>query len=429
MKAQLPKKKTITLQTLAEMIMGIIESSLFLQRARKREQDFTRKRKMKFSDLVRLIIIQFKCSSQKALEQYFAAKGVLKIFMKQQSFSDARKKIKWEAFQELYQASAQCFYSEEYVWNTWNGYSVFAIDGSKTQLPNEPMLLTAFGGMGAGANSPTAQASYLYDVLNDIIVDARITSLKTDERTLAKMHLKQLSLITNIEKKLIIFDRGYISMEMIKALRSYDCDFLFRVRTKFNVQLDALPLGIHDFELVDEKGESFKLTSVKLVLDTGEVETLLTSLKDETLNITDYKKLYFERWSIETKISELKHKIEIENFSGLTELTLFQDFYASVLLANMLAVSAHEAQPIIDISTDKANKYCYKVNKNHAIGVLKDNLIAAIIEPNERKRSKLFRKIIFLIAKSKIPIRPDRSIMRNPSPRKANFHHNYKSNA
>ncbi|MEG0836105.1 MAG: transposase, partial [Christensenellaceae bacterium] len=105
-----------------------------------------------------------------------------------------------------------------------------AIDGSKMQLPNDPALLEAFVGTGAGAKVPTAQASFLYNPLNDIVVDAKLAPLSTDERTLAKEHLMALSRLNTIKKKLILFDRGYPCADLIAALQASHCDFLFRVR-------------------------------------------------------------------------------------------------------------------------------------------------------------------------------------------------------
>ena len=62
--------------------------------------------------------------------------------------------------------------------------------------------------MGKDRTAATAQASILYDVLNDIVADAAIAPLCTDERTLAKSHLKACVTFDPDGKKIIIFDRG-----------------------------------------------------------------------------------------------------------------------------------------------------------------------------------------------------------------------------
>jgi hypothetical protein len=125
--------------------------------------------------------------------------------MSQQAFSEARKKLKWEAFRELFEATVEAAYRGEI--KRWRGYRLLAIDGSKINLPNDPGLREYFGTTGAGNSSPCAQGSILYDIENDLVVDARIESMGVDERTLAGM--------ASCGKELILFDRGYPSMEFI----------------------------------------------------------------------------------------------------------------------------------------------------------------------------------------------------------------------
>lgn len=410
----------------------ILLDKKFKQMAKKRPQDFTRNRKMSFTEVCLALLNQVRCSTQVHLERFFDTIGRPEIYMEQQSFSDARQKINWEAFRYLFEEIGNFIYGQDKAWNTWHGYTVAAIDGSKTQLPGDPLLLRDFGGTGAGAKAATAQASYLYDVLNDILIDARIDTLATDERTLAKQHLERLQKIPNLKKLLLVFDRGYPSADLVTEIATLGYDFLFRVRTKFNVDFDAMPLGVHNYNFKCEQRETIPVRVIRLELDSGEIETLMTSIQDKRMGVEAFKALYFKRWGVETKIGELKHKIEIENFSGRTKLTIFQDFFVSVYLSNMIAVAVRESQKVIDFAAatgKQVNKYAYKVNRNHAVGVFKDRFIAALLEDDPHKRDKKVARVLALLAKEKTPIRPGRSVPRNPNPRDANFYHNTKSNA
>ncbi|MEG1196503.1 MAG: transposase, partial [Clostridia bacterium] len=241
-------------------------------------------------------------------------------------------------FQEIQEHTVSGIYSEECGWNTWHGYTVMAIDGSKTQLPNDPALLEAFGGTGAGAKAPTAQASFLYDPLNDIIVDAKLAPLSTDERTLAKEHLMALSRLTSIKKKLILFDHGYPSSDLIAALQASHCDFLLRVRSKFSIALDALDMGVHPFDFPCDDGNTIPLVAVKLTLDIGETEMLQTSIQDKRMGAKAFKELYFARWGVEVRINDLKHKVEIENFLGRLENNLYHAFPRNSFLSEYEAL-------------------------------------------------------------------------------------------
>jgi len=108
--------------------------------------------------------------------------------MSQQAFSEARNKLTVAAFSMLFYMTATIAYDGYY--DTYRGYRVLAIDGSKIALPDIDLLGRIYGKMGPSLTSPTAQGSICYDVLNKVIVDALIEPLTTDERTLAWRHIE-----------------------------------------------------------------------------------------------------------------------------------------------------------------------------------------------------------------------------------------------
>ena len=368
-------------------------------------------------------------SSQNALERFFAMNGE-NTHMTQQAFSLARQKIKWEAFRELFDYGINVHYinyADEI--QLWNGYRVSAIDGSKLSLPNDQPLREYFGTSGAGNKSPTAQGSLLYDVLNNMILDARIEPMSVDERALALMHINHLCGLESFEerKELLLFDRGYPSFELINGLLERKIHFLMRVREKFSLAIDELRRGDHTVKL-NQNGHQIKVRVLKFRLSSGETETLITDITDTKLSMQTFKALYFKRWPVETKYNEIKNKLEIENFSGRLADNIRQDFYATMLLTNLAADFFDEAQKEVEKEQKgKETKYRYKVNVNHEIGVLKDRLIQAMLENDDKKRGEKFQEIVNLLQKRLTPIRPNRSNPRN-IPRKAKFHHNHKSN-
>jgi hypothetical protein len=85
-------------------------------------------------------------SSQNALERYFGKLGEA-VYMSQQAFSETRKKLKWQAFRELFETTVEAMYQG--VTKKWLGYRLLAIDGTKITLPNDPELREYFGTSGA----------------------------------------------------------------------------------------------------------------------------------------------------------------------------------------------------------------------------------------------------------------------------------------
>jgi hypothetical protein len=349
--------------------------------------------------------------------------------MRQQSLSEARKKIKVSAFIEIFRLSADVL--SKCCQSTWHGFLICAIDGTKIALSQDNELLKHYGGTGANASSPTAQGSILYDILNDIVYDALIKPLSTDERSFAMMHIKTIfaSLVSVGRKMLIIFDRGYPSFEFIKELEDLDIKYLMRVKTKFNTDIDAQKES-DGYVRLEKGGEFIDVRVIKFTLDSGEVEMLITNLHDGRLGVNAFKKLYFMRWPIETKYDIVKNKLQLENFTSRTIEGVEQDFYAVMYLTNVTASAAHDAQPKVDaLRSEKANKYEYRVNVNELIGILKDRLVAALLIERDRERTRVIEDILDEIASNVVPVRPNRSVKRNPYPRSTKFHHNQKVNS
>jgi hypothetical protein len=344
--------------------------------------------------------------------------------MTQQAFSEARNKLKASALSHLFYMTARLPYNGYY--DTYRGYRVLAIDGSKMALPDIELLGEIYGVMGADRSSPTAQASICYDVLNKIIVDGQIAPLTTDERTLALRHIKNLEKSRRFEKELAIFDRGYPSFELIHGLVEETISFLMRVKRGFNKDIDAQTKS-DGIVLLKKKGyPDIKLRVIKIVLESGETEVLITNIFKRNMGVKAFKQLYFMRWPVETKYDEVKNKLEIENFTGNSKKAIEQDFYATMYLSNVAAVAWWEAQAKVEKDREgKNNKYEYKVNVNHEIGVLKDRLIYALTNDDP---SNEVEKIISLLAIRVCPVKHNRSVKRNNSPRKSKFHWNSRSN-
>ena len=111
-----------------------------------------------------------------------------------QALSKARQGLSPEAFAELHRISVQKFYEKCEDLHTWNGYLVLAIDGTSFQLPQTQRNMETFGASVNQNSSPCAMASSssLFDVLHDIIIDARIDSYNYGERKFAREHLDEL---------------------------------------------------------------------------------------------------------------------------------------------------------------------------------------------------------------------------------------------
>ena len=401
---------------------SIMRAVSTLNESRLKPQYFTRKRKLPFYALLKFLLSMHKTSTQSALGKFLERKG---ITMSQQALSKARSKFDHTPFLKLFNGIRNAFYSSEYIdkFHKFNGKFLIAIDGSDTALPNLPSLLKKFGGTGSKASSPTARMSIAYDILNDFIMEANFSPLIVSERDHAKNHIEQVGKIIDWKDSVFIMDRGYASQELIELL-SKKSFYLFRLRTKFNTEIDALPLGSHIITMYG----NVKVCIVKFVLPSGEIESLLTNLFD--LDESEFKDLYFKRWRIEVKYDVVKNKLEMPCFSGFSENVIMQDFWISIYLANMAAIAKNEAdEKIKEERLDKDNKYEYQTNVNTLIGSMRDRLADAVFTRNPAQRQKKLGRIILEIQKSVVPIRPDDgNTPRLENTRKVKYHHNKRSN-
>jgi hypothetical protein len=169
----------------------------------------------------------------------------------------------------------------------------------------------------------------LYDVLNDIVCDAALEPMAADERTIAKRHIMKCSLIAEGDKKLLIFDRGYPSFELIELLEKEGLYYVMRVRAKFNSGIDAQTAS-DGYVWLEQDGKRIHARVIKFTLGSGEEEVLITNITDKRFGKKAFKKLYFMRWPVETKYDIVKNKLQLENFNTRTVEGIQQDFFATM---------------------------------------------------------------------------------------------------
>jgi hypothetical protein len=148
---------------------------------------------------------------------------------------------------------------------------------------------------------------------------------------------------------------------------------------------------------------------VRVLLNTGEYEVLVTHLLDETEYPTeDFKSIYHLRWGVETFYGILKTRLDLENFTGKTAESVYQDFYSSVDLTGLESILTADTHSTL---SEKPTVHRQQVNravsfnaiKNHAIEILlsKDdnNLVLKKLESlfltnptSQRENRKVTRK-------------------------------------
>lgn len=153
--------------------------------------------------------------------------------------------------------------------------------------------------------------------------------------------------------------------------------------------------------------------------------TFLTSLTDrEALSYECFAELYHLRWPVEEDYKKMKSWIEIENFSGKSIESVYQDFYAKVFAKNLTATLASTTSRDIDAAY-KTRKYLYQINYAQAYAEMK-RIIPLLFLRSKEAVSEIISALREFLIQTVEPVRPGRKFPRKKGqPR--NYYLNYKS--
>lgn len=403
-------KKIVSL--LIDKSIEMINSVEFLEQSRLSKKHFIRERKMGFKKIVLFCLNLIKKSLQLELDDFVELldEDIEKPISKQ-AFSKARQHISPNGFKALFTMTAKETLESREM-QCFKGYRVFAIDGTELELTRSAELSEAFPPT-KQATLPKARVSILCDVLNSYIIHADIKSLAIGERRLAQEHVEFY--LNNKPKNLnglLIFDRGYPSKALVEELSKAKVKFLMRLQKSFSAEIDNSTK--EDFYVnFNNNGTVTKVRVIKLTLSTGEQETLITNLGHSKFKKNEFEKLYFLRWGVETKYNCIKNKLQIEEFSGKTVISVLQDFYATMYLSNMAAAFKCESDSrIAQSDLGKELKHQYKTNESIVIGKLKNNLILILLCNDPLKRELLMEKLLQRLQSNKVASVPNRHFER-----------------
>lgn len=402
---------------------------------------FTRNRKLPFDKLVLLIAKLCKKSLSVELENFFEDLNI-KTSCSASGFTQQRLKLDPFFYQVWNKLLCDCFYRyERKTVRRWKDYRLIAVDGSNISLINTPELASKFGGQSNQQGFfVQAKTFYCYDVLNELILHSQISPYRKSELSMA------YSLIESFTNDMIaIYDRNFCNYKMVALHCWQENEIKFVIRANENRNfvksflrgkssdkiIDLLPSipAINELRkngFIIDKNTTIKVRLIKVKLEKS-TEVLITNLwKEDEHHKSEFKELYFKRWGIETNISFQKNVLQLESFSGLTSLSIKQDFYATTFIANLYAILIKKAQNKLDKSKS-VKKYRMKVNRNKAVGKFKANLIQLFITKNPEI---ILQTLYEYCIRDSLPERKNRSFKRVRKNRQSNSKHktftNYK---
>jgi len=403
----------------SKKIFDFIHSTKKMAQYRSSEKDFTRKSPLSFPVIVTSILHLFKESVEFNLHKLLG--GFENKPVTGSAFSQARYKIKPDFFKSL-NAVLRSGYDQANKL-LWKGYLLIGGDGSTINLPPSESIEEHFGiysSTDQGTKTYLARTFFLYDVLNDFVLDAQLSKMEVGEKTLLLQSLKN----DFPTKSIFLLDRGFGHFSTLQELVVRTKDYCVRLSSSSNFAKRMLQQPENDIVTVwypsPKEREScvrnglkptpIKVRIVKILLKTGETELLATSLTDQQKYSTeDINELYHCRWGVEEGFKNLKPKMKVEQFGTRKPEGVLQEFYAHIFCMNLIGLFGQQADKIIKQKT-KHRKLTYQYNWQNTFRMVRENIVEWLTSINVEA---LIEKLINSISYTMTAVKPDRSFVRD----------------
>ncbi len=400
--------------------------SLYVQNP---DKDFTRSRKISFSDTCWFLIgLQGKSMPNEILD-FFDHKITAPT---SSAFIQQRKKVLTDAWDFLYHSFEQA--CSPFSDLTRYGYHFYACDGSDVNISRNADDEETFIHEGEkGYNAIHINA--LYDLLNHTYRDVIFQGKK-------KLH-ERSAFNTMVDRyngpaAVFIADRGYESFNTFAHVMQAGQKFIIRMKDissngilgaydlpddEFDTYIETTLTRRHtketmghpeiytilppktDFDFLDESVKYYRITFriVRFKTASGYV-CAATNLTEEDFPLDLIRKLYRLRWDEESSFRELKYTIGLVNFHSRIRELILQEIYARLILYNFCELVVSHAV----VQTRGETKHHYKINFATAVNICKEYL----------KHGGGETEKMLLIQKHLTPIRPDRKYPLNLRPKR-----------
>ena len=388
-------------------------------------RDYTRKGKLPFREMLKLILSMQGKTLTHELMEYF---GCSSSIASSSAFVQKREKLLPLTMETLF----SLFVRKTEQRKLYKGYRLLAVDGSDFHVPlnrDEPDCYYP----GANGQKPynLLHLNALYDMLQYTYVDA-VVQKKTAESS-ALCDMVDRSPIRDIA--LIIADRGYESYNNLAHIIEKGWKFLFRIKdihsksiaSSFNFTDDEFDVPISltlskkltneakqlykdkwhyrflpsnaRFDYLDLWRNLFYTMSFRIVrfpLSDGNYEVVLTNLDEDNFPPDELKKLYALRWGIETSFRDIKHSLGALFFHSKKVEFISQEIFAALIMYNLTELNIS----LVVLSQNRM--YLYRVNFSNAAFIVRQLFLGRIPPPD----------LEVLLSRYISPIRPDRSFKR-----------------
>ncbi len=328
------------------------------------------------------------------------------------AFCAARSKMDEQVFTLLHREILK-HYNKPNRQYLWNGHDVFAVDGSKMNLPR-PLMKQGYRIPSDNAHYPQGLLSCLYQLKSKIPIDFDLVS-HGDERKLALSHLAFVS-----ENAVIVYDRGYFSYALLDEHVKQGIHPVFRLKNKANKIIDAFIASDEKDKVVDipnpeARKKRMDRQAKRLRLNkytvSGTNYILGTTLLDsQKYPIEDLSDLYHSRWGVEELYKISKQLMSIEEFHAQSARGVKQELFAHFILITLTRIFSNHSEEQLN-SPNRSEAKETKTNFKNALVTVARNIEDLLLQ-QATLISKTVNHIMASISWRRQKERPNRSYAR-----------------
>ena len=362
-------------------------------------RDNTRSRKFPFKKMLSSILAFRGGTLNREIMDFF---GLDPTVGTSSAFIQQRAKILPEAFESLFR-----FFVNKIDENkSCIGFRLLAVDGSVLQIaenPDDPDSF--FPGINGQKAYNLLHINAMYDLLQHTYVDAIVQKRRYWDESGALVEMVDRA---ELNKVLLLADRGYESYNVLAHIQEKGWCFLIRIRDNTTGITSGLTLpdeGEYDipfhldltrrqtnsvrklledrnryrfiasssrFDYLPQKarkhdpavffGLSFRI--VRFLLSDTTYETIITNLNTDAFPLSEIKRLYAMRWGIETSFRDLKHTLGLLHLHAKKVEFILQEIFAKLTMYNFCELITQSV-----VIQQQQKRYAYKVNFSDAVHV------------------------------------------------------------
>lgn len=374
--------------------------------------DFTRKRKVSFEDVLRIILSFGSKTLGAELDNYF---DWHRPFTKS-AFIQQRDKIKYSAFKNIFSLFTKEALKKP---KTYKGYRLLAVDGTDLSFQTSRKDPRSY------QKKPCAlmHVNAMYDLMNNVYTDAVVTS-----RTKAAEVKSAVEMVENCSfasSAILIADRGYGSYHLFSHCDRNDMKYLVRIKdinsrtsivSPFNYPDKAFDVtetltltrkqslylssdrvytrfipSHSSFDYISSSEDSDYVITIRFVrfrISEDCYETIATNLSRDEFTPEDIKKLYSLRWREETGFRQLKHIAGMYSVHSSKDNAVKQEIFACLTLFNFTSIIA------VCVRIKKKYRYDMKINFRNAFDVCKAFFLARAKSPPKNIEALLLYDLV-----------------------------------